>query len=106
MRKIAISTLMAGAMALGGCTASPLGGLFGGVLGGSPYDQNRLSDFERAAANACGQEASRYGQVQITSVRQIERDIVEVRGRVENYNRFQNFRCAFRSDGRVVGFDI
>ena len=105
MRMPALSLLAASTLALGGCAASPLGGLLGGVLGGG-YDQNRLSEFERAAVNACGQEASRYGRVQITGVRQVERDIVEVSGRVEEYNRAQNFRCAFRSDGRIVGFDI
>lgn len=102
MRMSIFPILAIGTLALGGCAA---GGLFGGGFD-DRYDRNRGSQFERAAVDACAREASRYGDVRIRDARQIERDIVEVRGqfRARN-NRARNFRCAFRSDGRVVGFD-
>ena len=106
MRKTAFIALAASTLALGGCTTSPLGGLLGGIFDGNGYNDRNLSRFERAAVDACGREAQRYGQVRIQDVRQIERDIVEVRGYVESYSQRRNFRCAFRSDGRIVGFDI
>ena len=107
MRKLTLAALAAGTLTLGGCAASPLGGLLGGILGDNGYNNSsNLSQFERAAVEACGREAQRYGQVRIQDARQIERDVVEVRGYVESYNQRRNFRCAFRSDGRIVGFDI
>lgn len=105
MRMSALPLLAVGTLTLAGCATSPLGGLFGGGFD-DRYDRNRGSQFERAAVDACAREANRYGHVRIRDARQIERDIVEVRGqfRARN-NRARNFRCAFRSDGRVVGFD-
>ena len=111
MRNKVIAAMIAGSLALGGCTAGyggdPLGGLLGGILGGnSGYNNNRnMSQFERAAVDACGREASRYGRVQITDVRQQSRDVVEVFGRIDvRDSRGDEFRCAFRSDGRIVDF--
>ena len=112
MRKTALSAILVGSLALGGCAAgygqNPLGGILGGILGGnSGYGNQQLSQFERAAANACGQEASRYGRVQITDVRQDSRDTVRVFGRIDTRDRSRDeFACVFRSDGRIVDFDL
>ncbi|RPF71655.1 hypothetical protein [Aurantiacibacter spongiae] len=108
MKKILVPAMLAGSMLLSGCAAgyggNPLGGLLGGVFGGNT--RNSGSQFERAAVEACGREASRYGRVQIADVRQ-SRDIVEVYGSVEERNRYsRQFRCAFRSDGRIVDFQV
>ena len=113
MRNKVITAMIAGSLALGGCTAGygydndPIGGILGGIFGGGGgYDNNRnLSQFERAAVDACGREASRYGRIQITDVRQQSRDVVEVFGRIDSRDRDRDeFRCAFRSDGRIVDF--
>ena len=109
MRKLLAPTMLAGALALGGCTTG-LDGLLGGILGndtyGSGYDDRNLSRFERAAVEACAQEASRYGRVDIRDVRQTERDIVRVTGRIDNRDRQRDeFSCDFRDDGRIVDFE-
>ena len=110
MRNKVITAMLAGSLMLGGCAAGyggdPLGGLLGGILGGnSGYNDRNMSQFERAAVDACGREASRYGRVQITDVRQQSRDVVEVFGRIDvRDSRGDEFRCAFRSDGRIVDF--
>ncbi|KLE34824.1 hypothetical protein AAW00_07455 [Aurantiacibacter luteus] len=98
---------------LGGCTAyggDPLGGILGGILGGGGYgggynNNNNLSQFERAALEACGREAQRYGGVEITAVQQDTRDTVRVQGRINTRDtRNDEFTCTFRSDGRIVDF--
>ena len=115
MRKTLISALAVSTLALGGCATGygynndPLGGIFGGILGGGGdrYDDRNVDDFERAAIQACGDQASRYGRVQITDVRRDGRDIVVVRGRLDVRDRSRDeFACAFRSDGRIVDFDL
>ncbi|RJY09334.1 hypothetical protein [Aurantiacibacter aquimixticola] len=110
MRKTIIPAILTGAL-LSGCTAigtDPLGGLLGGIFGGDDsygYDRN-LSRFERAAVQACGREASRYGRVAIRDVEE-RRDVVRVRGRIDNRNRDRDeFECVFRDDGRIVDFDL
>lgn len=107
MRRPALIALMGTSLMLGGCAASPIGGLLGNVLGGgNDYNDRNLSQFERAAVNACGREAEKYGDVRITDVRQASNDIVEVRGDTRSRNGTRNFACAFRSDGRIIDFRI
>ena len=112
MRKsLSLSAILTvGAVTLGGCMTSPLGGMggpleavLGQVLGGS---QGSGNDFQQAAVNACGRHASQYGQVSVSDVRQQSRDTLRVYGVVgSNYGR-RNFECSFRSDGRITDFDI
>ena len=63
MRKT-LPALIAATLCVSGCTTGvggdPFGGLLGGIIGGNGYNERNLSDFERAAVNACGQEAERY----------------------------------------------
>ena len=113
MRKT-FPALIAASLCLAGCTTGygggPLGGVLGGVLGGGGgYDDRNLSQFERAAVNACGQEAERVtrDRARVDRVDQISRDIVRVDGRLETRDRSRDaFSCAFRSDGRIVDFRI
>ena len=113
MRKIFLPALALSTMALGGCAAgygaNPIGGILGGILGGNGgYGNNQnLDNFERAAVQACGQEASRYGRAQISDVRRDSRDVVVVYGRIDTRDRSRDeFICAFRSDGRIVDFNL
>lgn len=110
MRKIILPTMMAGTLLLGGCAAglggNPLGDILGSVLGGAGA-RGSGTEFERAAVNACGQQASQYGRVSITNVEQRSRDTVRVDGRIQaNDGRQGQFTCTFRSDGRIVDFRI
>jgi len=109
-------------LALGACTTSPYGmgygdpvtsavGVLSSVLGsqggyGSPYGYSNYgyggSGFGQTAVNACGNYASRYGQVSISQARQTSSDKVHVYG----YAGGRNFDCSFRSDGRISDFDI
>lgn len=99
MRKSFIPITFFATVMLGGCTT--LGG-FGDVFDDDNYGN---SDFERAAANACGREASRYGRVRIDRVEQNSRDTVQVRGRIDTRDkRRDEFGCTFRSNGRIVDF--
>ena len=102
MNKFFVPAALAGTIMLGGCTA--LGGL-GGLLGEDGYGYNARGDIERAAVNACGREASRYGRASITNVDQQNRDYVYVYGRIDtrDYSR-DEFTCVFRTDGRIVDF--
>jgi len=114
MRKLMIPTLLAGALALGGCSSvlpavlgSVLQGGLGG-LGGGGYDQgygNQGQGFQQAAVNACGSQASRYGQVRIANVQQVSNSTLRVYGTVDSGNYQQrSFQCDFRSDGRITNF--
>ncbi|MGB3165259.1 MAG: hypothetical protein WBA68_00580 [Alteraurantiacibacter sp.] len=111
MRKTTLFAIAAGAALTAGCTTGygqdPLGGLLGGIFGGGGgYNQN-LDRFEQAAVEACGREASRYGRPQIRDVRRDGRDVVLVYGRIDTRDtRRDEFTCAFRSDGRIVDFDL
>ena len=114
---------LAATVLLGGCSASGgLGGL-GGILGGDTYRSgsggyepyrgddlygtNYSNDFERAAFNACGRQASQYGRVAIDRVEQIDRNAVRVIGRIDSRDsRRDEFGCTFRSDGRIVDFRL
>ena len=107
MRKF-FPTLIAGTIFLGGCAAgmggNPIGDILGSVLGGNTGAQG-TSEFERAAVNACGQQASQYGRVSITRAEQNSQSTVRVDGRIEARDGRQGrFTCTFRSDGRIVDF--
>ena len=105
MHKKFIPLALAGSLTLGGCATLGGDGLLGDILGGGNYGYDARGDFERAAVDACGREASRYGRVNIERVDQQNRDYVYVYGRIQtrDYNR-DEFTCVFRSDGRVVDF--
>ncbi|HEX8214924.1 MAG TPA: hypothetical protein VF582_05575 [Allosphingosinicella sp.] len=115
MRKLMIPTLVAGAMALGGCSSvlpAVLGSVLQGGLGqgggyGYPDQGYSNQNFQQAAVNACGQQASRYGQVRISDVRQASSSTLRVYGTVSTGGYQQrNFACSFRNDGRITDFDI
>ena len=118
MRKITISTILASTLLLGGCMTgleglgggNPIGGVLGSVLGGGlgtrdvGYGNN---DFERAAVNACGNQAAQYGQVSISSAERTSNYDVRVNGRIaQNSYQQRRFTCSFRSDGRITDFRI
>lgn len=108
MKKFLTPVALAGTMFLGACASYGGGGLLGGILGGNDgYGYNARGDFERAAVEACGREASRYGRVSVERVDQQDRDYVYVYGRIDtrDYNR-DEFTCVFRSDGRIVDFNL
>ena len=114
MKKIIVPAITAATLALGGCATGygpgvGGGGVLGGILGGGTGNDygDRSSEFERAAERACGQRASRFGRVQIQLVEQNSRETVRVVGRTDSRNRNRDeFQCIFRSDGRIVDFDI
>jgi hypothetical protein len=80
---------------------NPIVGAIGALSGA--YGGYGLSS---AAANACASVASRYGPVQVTSVRQTSYDRVKVYGYAQRGFRTDNWDCTFRSDGRITDFDI
>jgi len=115
MRKVIFPTLMAGTLMLGGCATGlggdPLAGILGSVLGGGlgtqGYGQsNANSQFQTAAVNACGQQASQYGQVRVTDVRQVSNDTLRVDGQVGSNYQQRSWACAFRADGRITDFQM
>lgn len=92
---------LAATVLLGGCSAyGGLGGL-GGILGGDTYRSgsggyepyrgddlygtNYSNDFERAAFNACGRQASQYGRVAIDRT---DRPQCRARDRPDRFARF------------------
>ena len=118
MRK-SLPLLAAMALPLAACTTSPYGygygsdpvsqiigsiGTLGSGYGGYGYGSG--GGFSSAAANACASVASRYGPVQVTSVRQTSYDRVKVYGYAQRGFRTDNWDCTFRSDGRISDFDI
>jgi hypothetical protein len=128
MRKFLIP-IAALPLALGACATSPYGsgygygadpvtsavGVLSSVLGSqraysSPYGYNSYGygggGFSQAAVSACANYASRYGNVQISQVRQTSGDKVHVYGYASNGYSGRNFDCSFRSDGRISDFDI
>lgn len=116
MRKMLFPMMVAGSLLLGGCASglggNPMAGILGSVLGGvrtQGYgNQNYGNDqFERAAVNACAQQASQYGRASITDVRETRGDTVRVDGRINANDGYRRqFTCAFRSDGRIVDFRV
>ena len=106
MHKLFLPVAIAGSLALGGCNS--LGGILDPILGNDGrYDDRNLSQFERDAYNACGQEASRFGRAQVRDVRQVDRDHVRVTGRFDTRDsRSDEFLCVYRSDRRIVEFKV
>lgn len=103
---------------LAACATSPYGyradplsqilgsiGTLGGAYGQSGYGYGGYG-LSQAAAQACAGVASRYGPVQVTSVRQSSYDRVKVYGYAQRGFRTDNWDCTFRSDGRITDFDI
>ena len=64
------------------------------------------SSFSQAAAQACARYASRYGQVSVRNVQPLDANHVKVFGYASNGFRNEGWDCTFRSDGRVVDFDL
>ena len=126
MRKSLIPRIAALALPLGACAtgygADPLGQILGsiGTLGSAGYGQTGYGNygypagygsgygggFSQAAAQACGSYASRYGQVSIRNVQQLDSNHVKVFGYVNQGYRNEGWDCTFRSDGRVTDFDL
>ena len=109
MRKTLLPATVAGTLLLGGCAAgmggNPMAGILGSILGGAGNQTSSNDQFARAAVDACGQQASQYGRVSISDVRQNSRDTVRVDGRIDsNRGDRDQFTCTFRSDGRIVDF--
>ena len=110
MRKSFLPVLLAGSLAVSGC-ANPLGSVLGSVLGGlgglggggGAYGNQ---DFQRAAVNSCGQQASRYGRVSVQDVQQVSNSTLRVYGTVDDGFQRRQFRCDFRSDGRISDFQL
>lgn len=120
MRKSLIP-IAALALPLAGCAtgygADPLGQILGsiGTLGtaqtgygtyGYPAGYGYGGGFSQAAAQACANYASRYGRVSIRNVQQLDGNHVKVFGYASNGYRNEGWDCTFRSDGRVVDFDL
>ena len=110
MRKTLI--LAAVALPLAACATNPYGYGYGnnnpygtlgtiGALGGA-YGTN----MSQAAASTCANYASRYGRVSVNNVRQLDANLVKVGGYVSRGYRNEGWDCTFRSDGRVVDFDL
>jgi hypothetical protein len=117
MRILPVSALIAGAIMLGGC-AYGYGDGYGyddgygpgygdGYGGGYGYSYRDNNDFERAAVNACGREASRYGRVRITYAEERERGLYTVQGQIEIRDpRRDQFTCEFGARGQIVDFRL
>ncbi|MBA3676981.1 MAG: hypothetical protein H0W74_06195 [Sphingosinicella sp.] len=119
MRKSLAPLLCVATLGLGACATNPYGGMggpleavLGSVLGGSQggYGGSQggygSGNFQQAAVNACGNEASRYGQVSVSDVRQQSSSTLRVYGTVGSNYGNRNFQCSYRSDGRITDFDI
>ncbi|RDS78494.1 hypothetical protein DL238_01900 [Alteriqipengyuania lutimaris] len=79
-------------------------GNYGGDYG---YSYRGEQEFERAAVNACGREASRYGRVEITYAEERDRGVYTVQGRTDNRDRRRDqFTCEFSSSGRIIDFKL
>lgn len=115
MKKLSLPILLAGSLSLAGCAygmndptgglAGVLGSVLGGGTSGGVYGQGG-PDFQETAIDACGREASRYGQVRVSNVQQVSRDTLRVSGTItSNYDR-RSFGCSFRADGRITDFDV
>lgn len=106
MQKLLLPGLLAGTLALGGCAAygNPLGGVFGN---NDDYGYGYNDNIDRAAAEACGREASRYGRVSIQRVDRFSSDVFRVEGRIDSRDsRRDEFRCDYRTDGRILDFRL
>jgi hypothetical protein len=117
MRKLIFPAIAAGTLMLGGCAAGlggygygdPLSGILGSVLGGglggSGYANVNSRELQSAAVNACGEQASQYGQVSVDGVQQVSNSSLQVQGRVaSNAYQQRSWACTFRADGRITDF--
>ena len=123
MHKLMIPALLAGTLLLGGCAYGPgygyddgygpgggyndgYGGGYGDGYGdGYGYSYRQNSEFERAAVNACGREASRTGRVEITYAEERDRGVYTVQGRIAVRDRSRDqFTCQFSASGRIIDF--
>lgn len=119
MRKLTIPALLAGTLLLGGCAYGPGYGYddgygpgggyndgYGSGYGdGYGYSYRQNSEFERAAVNACGREASRTGRVEITYAEERDRGVYTVQGRIAVRDRSRDqFTCQFSASGRIIDF--
>ena len=111
MRKSLLMLVTPALLPLGGCAyglggQDVLGSVLGDVLGGSRGAMGGQT-FEDAAAEACVNEARRYGSVSVTDVRAQSASTIRVSGVVaaNGYSR-RAFGCSFREDGRITDFDI
>lgn len=121
MKKIALPLVLFGAAGLAGCATydrygygnDPYGygygypsGSYGYPSGG--YHGRGGPDFAEAAAEACLNQAQRYGRAYLGQVRQLSRDTMRVSGTVDSsrYYGRAGFGCSFRADGRITDFDI
>ncbi|HEV2080752.1 MAG TPA: hypothetical protein VGR19_12780 [Allosphingosinicella sp.] len=132
-----VATAGAVAAVVGAITNATRGGTYGGgygnrgVYGNGTYGNGGYGypsqgagygygsqNFERAAVDACGSQAQRYGRVSIDNVELRSRSTVRVRGMIEanaggygGYGSYgggierRTFDCSFRSDGRITNFD-
>lgn len=96
-----------------GYNSNPLGQILGsiGTLGSAGYGTYGYpagygGGFSQAAAQACANYASRYGRVSIRNVQQLDGNHMKVFGYASNGYRNEGWDCTFRSDGRVVDFDL
>ena len=116
MRKLTMSALLAGALMTGGCAYGygdgygyddGYGDRYGDYGGEYGYSYRNDREFERAAVNACGREASRYGRVEITYAEERDRGVFTVQGRTDNRDRRRDqFTCEFSSSGRIIDFRL
>ena len=115
MRKTTLSLIALAALPLAGCMGmSPGGGLGGaGVLGsvlGSVLNQPTYGrggpDLQTMAVDACGGQAQRYGQVNISDVRAESRSTLRVYGTIDANYRRHAFACSYREDGRITDFTV
>lgn len=119
MRKLTMAALLAGTLLLGGCAYGPGYGYddgygpgggyndgYGGGYGdGYGYSYRQNSEFERAAVNACGREASRTGRVEITYAEERDRGVYTVQGRIAVRDPARDqFTCQFSASGRIIDF--
>ena len=116
MRKVTMSALLAGSLMLGGCAYGygdgygyddGYGDRYGDYGGEYGYSYRNDREFERAAVNRCGREASRYGRVEITYAEERQRGLYTVQGRIDIRDRNRDqFTCEFDTSGRIVDFRL
>lgn len=113
MKKTTISLLIACSLPLGACTGmggmggpGVLGSVLGSVLNNGGQRGMGGADFQTMAVEACGAEASRYGQARISDVRSANRSTLRVYGTIDANARRHSFACDYREDGRITGFEV
>ena len=105
MPRTTLPLIALAALPLGGCTALTGPGIFGDPGYGGAYGRGG-PDMRTMAVDTCGAEASRYGRVGISDVRQVSRSTLRVYGTIDSNYRRHAFACSFREDGRITDFDV